>query len=124
MESQPTNYKDFRRRLDETLRQRDPSALRSFMLGVGEWHEPVTVDPEKAMWLMIAASPALAPMHGEAERWLVAHGCETEARAIFGERGGSAPRAPRPRQKRPSSGSGASGRTSRRPTSKPSHPRE
>lgn len=94
--------KEFRRQLDDVLRRRDPSALRAFLIGAGQWADETTTDPECAMWMMIAASPALASLHGEAERWLRAHGRAAEAQAILG-RGKPAgpPRGARPPGTRP-----------------------
>ncbi|MBF6591611.1 MAG: hypothetical protein IVW57_13950, partial [Ktedonobacterales bacterium] len=53
-----------------------------------------TTDPEAAMWMMIAASPALSAMRDEAERWLVGHGHQAEAQAILGGRKPGASRPP------------------------------
>jgi hypothetical protein len=79
--------REFRRHLDEVLSRREPEALRTFLIGEGQWQEGNTpADLEGAMWMMIAASPALRALHGEAERWLLAHGHEAEARAILGTR--------------------------------------
>jgi hypothetical protein len=79
--------REFRRRLDEVLSRRDPQALRTFLIAAGQWQEDNTpADLEGAMWMMIAASPALRALHGEAERWLLSHGHEAEARAILGNR--------------------------------------
>ncbi|MBA3823208.1 MAG: hypothetical protein H0X24_04775 [Ktedonobacterales bacterium] len=49
-------YAIFRRDLDEVLAQRDPAALRAFMVAREEWPEDTTTDPERALWLMIATS--------------------------------------------------------------------
>ncbi len=77
--------REFRRHLDETLRRRDPQALRDYLIASGQWQEGnIPADLERAMWLMIAASPALSDTHAEAERWLVGHGYEQEARAVLG----------------------------------------
>lgn len=76
----------FRQRLDAILRQRNPSALRAFLIAQGQWESEARTDEEAAMWMMIAASPVLADLHAEAERWLMAHGHEHEARAILGGR--------------------------------------
>jgi hypothetical protein len=85
-----TDAREFRRRLDEVLRKRSPQATRDFLIAAGQWQEGnIPADLDRAMWMMIAASPALADLRGEAERWLVAHGYEQEARAILG-RGGAA----------------------------------
>ena len=82
----PSGYPEFRRRLDTVLRQRDPTALRTFLIAEGQWSAETTTDPEAAMWMMIATSPALASDHAEARQWLMTHGHEAEARAIFGAR--------------------------------------
>lgn len=77
-------YPAFRQRLDAVLRQRDPAALRAFLIAEGQWQPDQQTDDEAAMWMMIAASPTLAGMHAEARRWLASHGHEAEARAILG----------------------------------------
>lgn len=93
MTTSQSGYKDFRRRLDDVLRARDAAALRQFLINEGQWTEETATDPEAAMWMMIATSPALASMHTEAERWLMTHGHESEAQAIFGgRRGGGGPK--------------------------------
>jgi hypothetical protein len=93
--SGPIDAREFRRRLDETLRRRDPEALRDFLLASGQWEEGNTpADLPRAMWMMIAASTALADLHAEAERWLVAHGHEEEARAILRRGGAGGPSRP------------------------------
>jgi hypothetical protein len=84
MSDAPSGYPDFRRRLDSVLRQRDPAALRVFLIAEGQWGEETTTDPEAAMWMMIATSPALASDHADAHQWLMTHGHEAEAQAIFG----------------------------------------
>lgn len=84
MSDTTTNYAAFRRRLDEVLRVRDPEALTAFLVAEGQWDEGSAHDAEAAMWMMIAASPALKGSHGEAEHWLLTHGHEAEARAILG----------------------------------------
>ena len=93
MSDAPSGYPDFRRRLDSVLRQRDPAALRVFLIAEGQWGEETTTDPEAAMWMMIATSPALASDHADARQWLMTHGHEAEAQAIFGARrsGGKPP---------------------------------
>lgn len=84
--------KAFRRELDATLSRRDPPALRAFLIAQGEWTEETTTDPEAAMWLMIAASPAHRALHSDAETWLRTHGHAAEADAILGGRGGGGKR--------------------------------
>jgi hypothetical protein len=96
------SYPEFRRKLDEVLRRRDPAALREFLVAEGEWEPGTVTDPERAMWLMIATSPSLADQRGEAVRWLAAHGHEEEARLIGGDKGAQrargGPRRPEPRR--------------------------
>ena len=84
MSDSASGYPDFRRRLDDVLRQRDPAALRAFLIAEGQWTPETATDPEAAMWMMIATSPAFANQRDDARQWLMAHGHETEAQAIFG----------------------------------------
>lgn len=86
MSESTTRYPEFRRRLDDVLRQRNPAALRAFLIAEGQWTTDTATDPESAMWMMVAASPALAAQHEEARHWLLTHGHEAEAQAIFGAR--------------------------------------
>jgi hypothetical protein len=81
------SYAAFRQRLDAVLRQRDPAALRAFLVAEGQWEAEAQTDAERALWMMIATSPALAALHGEAREWLLAHGHVEEANALFGGRG-------------------------------------
>jgi hypothetical protein len=76
------SYPEFRRRLDAVLRQRDPAALRAFLVAEGQWEENTPTNPERAMWMMIATSAALAPMHDEAIQWLEQQGYREEAAAL------------------------------------------
>lgn len=86
-DKQPTgNYQAFRQRLDVVLRQRDPAALRAFLVAEGQWDADAQTDVDMALWMMIATSKALAHLHDEARAWLMAHGHATEVNAIFGER--------------------------------------
>ncbi len=78
------SYADFRRRLDDVLGRRDPRALRDFLVAEGEWEPDTTTDPERALWMMIATSPALAALHDEATQWLTDHGYDEEARLLRG----------------------------------------
>lgn len=78
------SYADFRRRLDDVLGRRDPRALRDFLIAEGEWEPDTTTDPERALWMMIATSPALAALHDEATQWLTDHGYDEEARLLRG----------------------------------------
>ena len=87
----PNDYPAFRDRLDAVLRQKDPQALRAFLVAEGQWQADATVDAEAAMWMMIAASKALRDLHEEARSWLMTQGHEVEAQAILGSRGGKAP---------------------------------
>lgn len=84
-------YQAFRNRLDAVLRQRDPEALRAFLIAEGQWQPDTTTNTEAAMWMMVATSPALSALHDEAQRWLLTNGHEAEASAIFGgrEQGGA-----------------------------------
>ena len=79
-------YQIFRERLDAVLRERAPDRLREFLIAEGQWPENTTTDTEAALWMMIATSPALTDQHQEARVWLISHGHEAEARAIFGEK--------------------------------------
>ena len=77
----------FRRQLDVTLRQRDPAALRVFLLDSGQWQEDtVPTDVPAAMWMMILASPALSDLHAEAQSWLRSHGHAQEAELLAGRK--------------------------------------
>lgn len=93
------SYPGFRRRLDDILRRRDPAALRDFMIAEGQWTPETSTDPERAMWMMIAASPALRPLHDQAGHWLADHGYTEEARAILGRREGGTPHQHSPAQR-------------------------
>jgi hypothetical protein len=95
-------YQAFRRRLDAVLRQKDPAALRAFLLAEGQWQADAQTDVDAALWMMIATSPALADLHNEAREWLLAHGHAEEVQAIFGGRarqGGQQGRPQRPPQR-------------------------
>jgi hypothetical protein len=76
-------YEDFRAQLDAVLRQRDPQALRRFLISAGQWSEDVPEFPEQQMWMMIAGSPNLSDLHEEARAWLVAHGLGEQAELIL-----------------------------------------
>ncbi len=89
------SYAAFRRDLDAVLAQRDPQALRAFLVARGQWPADTTMDPVAALWLMIAASPNLTALHAEARAWLAQHGRGSEADAITGRPG--APPTPRRR---------------------------
>jgi hypothetical protein len=76
----PQDKAAFRRQLDATLRQRDPEALRQFLLASGQWREDtIPADVLAAMWMMILASKALGDLHSEAQTWLQNHGHAEEA---------------------------------------------
>jgi hypothetical protein len=79
-----TNYTQFRQRLDAALRTLDVERVREFLIGEGQWSEDVPADPEFAMWMMVAGSPALQDLHAQAQKWLVGHGHEAEAQAVLG----------------------------------------
>lgn len=86
------SYTEFRQRLDAVLRQRDPAALRAFLIADGQWDADTPTDPERAMWMMIATSPGLSALHAEAVAWLSQHGFQEEVQALGGGR--SAPGRP------------------------------
>ena len=77
MSDTTSGYPEFRRRLDDVLRQRDPTTLRAFLIAEGQWTPETATNPEAAMWMMIATSPALANLRDEAHQWLMTHGHET-----------------------------------------------
>src|SRR5690349_5478625 len=113
MSDSTSGYPKFRRRLDDVLRQRDPVALRAFLIAEGQWTSETATDPEAAMWMMIATSPALANLRDEARQWLMAHDHTAEAQAIFGANrsSGKPPhRGGRPHANPPSKGQGKAGK--------------
>jgi hypothetical protein len=87
----PSPYEGFRARLDAVLRQRDPAALRAFLVAEGQWDVDTATDPARALWLMIATSRALGDLHAQAFRWLTDHGYAAEVAALRG-RGAAEPR--------------------------------
>lgn len=93
-----TDYPTFRRALDAVLARRDPAALRDFLIAQGQWTEATTMDPETALWLMIAGSPNLTAQHAEAGAWLRSHGRGAEADAIAGRASPPGPRPKKPRR--------------------------
>lgn len=103
MPTDQPNYQSFRQRLDAVLRRKDPAALSAFLIAEGQWQPGDTSRAEFALWMMIAASPALTDLHEEARQWLVSHGHEAEAQAITG-RGGRGERAGQQARKRSDSG--------------------
>jgi hypothetical protein len=99
-------YPEFRRKLDAVLRRRDAAALRQFLIEEGQWEADTTTDAERAMWMMIATSPALGDLHDEAVRWLASHGYGEEAQVLGRPRTDGQPRrtppsAPARRERRP-----------------------
>ena len=77
----------FRRQLDATLRQRDPDALRAFLLDSGQWQpDTIPADVPAAMWMMTLASQALGDLHSEAQTWLRENGRAQEAELLTGHR--------------------------------------
>lgn len=124
MPGEQQDYKAFRQRLDAELRRRDPKALRAFLIAEGQWQPEQQTDTEAAMWMMIAASPALKDIHGEAERWLLTHGHEAEAGAILGARRGGGSGGSRAAQpKRNAGGAGRSAHTDRQEYTRGEPPR-
>lgn len=124
-DDQPGAYKPFRERLDAVLRTKDAERVRAFLIEQGQWSEADQGDSAFAMWMMIAGSPNLASLHGEAERWLRENGHDEEARIIAGgrarpagQRRSNPPHANRPPQHRPGA-DGQRGRQWRR--DKPRH---
>jgi hypothetical protein len=73
---------DFRNQLDSILRTKNPEAVRQFLVAQGQWPENVA-NIERAMWLMIAGSPALREFHHEAQDWLISHGSQAEAEMLL-----------------------------------------
>ena len=84
-----TEYTNFRQRLDAVLRTLDVKQVSDFLIAENQWQPGQPADPEYAMWMMIAGSPTLRDLHGQARQWLVAHGHEEEANAVL-SRGKSA----------------------------------
>lgn len=78
-------YPEFRQQLDSILRTKNPEAVRQFLIAQGQWSEEDQPDMERAMWMMIAGSPALRDLHSEAQVWLVSHGYQNEADMIRGQ---------------------------------------
>ncbi len=94
-------YPEFRRKLDDVLRRRDPAALQAFLIAEGQWTPDTTTDPERAMWMMIATSPALHDLHDSAVRWLAEHGYTEEARVLGNKGSGGAPHRRTPKSGHP-----------------------
>lgn len=78
------DYTHFRQQLDAALRTRDFKKVQSFLIAQAQWSEDVPADPEYAMWMMIAASPSLRDLHGQAREWLVSHGHTNDALTVLG----------------------------------------
>ena len=76
------SYETFRAELDSVLRTQNPAALRTFLIAQGQWPEDTTIDAERALWMMIAGSPSLQPLHDQAQDWLIRHGYHEEAKAL------------------------------------------
>lgn len=79
------DYANFRQRLDAVLRTLDVKQASEFLIAEDQWKEGPPPDPEYAMWMMIAGSPALRDLHEQARQWLVSHGHEAEANAVLGK---------------------------------------
>jgi hypothetical protein len=77
--------KEFHLQLEQVLREKNPAALRQFLVAQGQWPEDTTMDAERAMWTMILGKPALSPLHEEAHDWLVAHGHPADAAMLRGD---------------------------------------
>jgi hypothetical protein len=78
-----TDYANFRQRLDTVLRTLDVKQVQAFLIAEKQWQPGQPADPTYAMWLMIAGSPTLRDLHGQARQWLVEHGHEEEANAVL-----------------------------------------
>lgn len=104
MPTDQPGYQSFRQRLDTVLRRKDPAALSAFLITEGQWQPGDASRAEFAMWMMIAASPALTDLHEQARQWLVSHGHEAEAQAITGRGGRGERDGEQQARKRPGSG--------------------
>lgn len=78
------DYTQFRQQLDTSLRTLDFKKVQSFLIAQNQWSEDTPADPEYAMWMMVAASPALRDLHAKAREWLVSHGHTNDALAVLG----------------------------------------
>ena len=78
------DYARFRQRLDAVLRTRDVKQVSDFLVAEGQWQPGTPTNPEYAMWMMIAGSPTLRDLQGQARQWLVSHGHEADADAVLG----------------------------------------
>src|SRR5229473_8469272 len=79
-----TDHVSFRQRLDAVLRTLDVKQVQDFLIAEGQWSPGSPADPEFAMWMMIAGSPTLRDLQGQARQWLVSHGHEADAEAVLG----------------------------------------
>ncbi len=77
--------REFHHQLEQVLREKNPAALRQFLVTQGQWPEDTTMDPERAMWTMILGKSTLASLHPEAHAWLVAHGHPADAAMLRGD---------------------------------------
>ena len=77
------DYTSFRQKLDAVLRTLDVQQVSKFLIAENQWDEGQPADAEFAMWMMIAGSPALRDLHGQARQWLITHGHEDEANAVL-----------------------------------------
>ena len=77
------DYASFRQKLDNVLRTLDVQQVSKFLIAENQWDEGTPTDPEYAMWMMIAGSPALRNLHEQARQWLITHGHEDEANAVL-----------------------------------------
>ena len=78
-----TDYANFRQRLDAVLRTLDVKRVQDFLIGEKQWQPGQPVDPEYAMWMMIAGSPTLQDLHERAREWLVSHGHEEDTKTFL-----------------------------------------
>jgi hypothetical protein len=85
-----TEYANFRQRLDAVLRTLDVKQVSELLIAEKQWQAGQPADVEFAMWMMIAGSPTLRDLHGQARQWLVGHGHEDEANAVLRREKGSA----------------------------------
>ena len=103
-----TDTANFRQRLAETLRLKEPDALIAFLTESGQWTaETVPADVEAMMWVMILGNAALTDLHDEADRWLTAHGRGADVTVLRqrGANSGGKPGVPGQRGHRPDGGS-------------------
>lgn len=113
---------DFRSQLDSILRSKNPEAVRQFLVAQGQWPEDATADAERAMWLMIAGSPALRELHAEAHHWLIGHGAQAEAEMLLERESKPQKSAVAPIAKARDSSGNPGGKKRRPNTATPKHP--